>query len=71
MKYILALDKHQADRYMREHNLVPRKDAEVISHANYLRGVTLREDDVVRVGAYYLRDDITEIEENIRYCTHL
>ena len=56
---------------MQEHKLVPRHDAEVISHANYLRGITLRAGDVVRVGTYYLRDDIDEIEENIRYCTHL
>lgn len=69
MKLILAGNQREYDEWLK-YNHVSRREAYAISGPASLRGYTPRPGDVIRVGTWYMRRDLAEIEDEIRMCTH-
>lgn len=69
MKLVLAGNQREYEKWIRDHGLTKR-DAPAISKPDSIRGLTLRPGDVIKVGTWYERSDLGEIEQNIYLSTH-
>lgn len=67
MKYILARNVAQAEAY-RANLELDRKDVFLIGDVNSIRGRSIKEsDEILRVGTWYQRPDLHDIERNIDF----
>lgn len=67
-KYIVAGNFIQAADYAYSHEL---RDWYYVRDADWLRGRTIAEDQIVYTGTYYERHDLAAIRDNLLFCMRM